>query len=173
MVLGSGNIASCGPDNQCHPGPSNRFPNGIVQGQDGLYYVASSVKGTISIYSLTHDSTLTQIDEIHVLMPLDNLSVDSNGDIFAVGFPDVVKLLKAIEDTGVSAPSTAFRIRRFDTEDEGSRYVVTKILEDIEAKFLHAATTVVHDPKTGSLFFGGVVAPYLVMCEADHAVKEE
>ncbi|KAF7877156.1 hypothetical protein EAF04_000841 [Stromatinia cepivora] len=165
MIVGGGNIAMCGSDNQCHSGPSNRFPNGVVQGQDGLYYVASTIKGKISVYSLETNHTFTHIDEIDLHMPLDNLSVDANGDIVAVGFPDVLKLFKSVDDPTVGAPATAFRISKFETEDGGRKYVVTKILEDIDAKVLSAATSVVHDPKTGRLFFGSIIAPFVVVCE--------
>ncbi|KAJ8058980.1 hypothetical protein OCU04_011963 [Sclerotinia nivalis] len=165
MIIGGGNIAMCGSDNQCHGGPSNRFPNGIVRGQDGLYYVASTIKGKISVYSLESNHTFTQIDEIDLHMPLDNLSVDANGDILAAGLPDVLKVFKSLDDPTVSVPATAFRIRKFDTENGGWRYVVTKILEDIEAKVLSVTTSVVHDLKTGRLFFGSIIAPFVVVCE--------
>ncbi|KAF7959511.1 hypothetical protein EAE96_001127 [Botrytis aclada] len=165
MLIGGGNIAVCGSDNQCHSGPSNRFPNGIVQGQDGLYYVASSIKGKVFVYALEANNTFTQIDEIDLQMPLDNLSVDANGDILAAAFPDVVKLVKSMDDSTINIPATAFRIRKFDTEDGGWRYVVTKVIEDIEASVLSAATSVVHDPKTGRLFFGSITAPFLVVCD--------
>lgn len=155
----------CGADNKCHSGPSNRFPNGIVRGQDGLYYVSSSIKGKVSVYSLDANHKFTQIDEIDIRMPLDNLSVDANGDILAAAFPDVLKLVTSTDDPTTSIPAAAFRIRKFDTEDGGWRYVVTKVLEDIEAKVLSASTTVVHDPKTGRLFFGGITAPFVVVCD--------
>ncbi|CAD6446020.1 64a09973-e2d6-4bbb-8aa8-b92e3e829c5b [Sclerotinia trifoliorum] len=164
-MIGGGNIAMCEPDNKCHSGPSNRFPNGIVQGQDGLYYVASSMKGKISVYSLEANHTFTHIDEIDLRTVIDNLSVDANGDILAAGFLDVRKVHKSLVDPTVGAPSAAFRIRKLDTEDGGWKYVVTKILEDIDAKVLSAATSVVHDPKTGQLFFGCLTAPFIVVCE--------
>ncbi|ESZ95425.1 hypothetical protein SBOR_4166 [Sclerotinia borealis F-4128] len=165
MVIGGGNIAMCGFDNQCYSGPSNRFPNGIVQGQDGLYYVASSIRGKVTVYSLETNHTLTQVDEIDLHMPLDNLSVDANGDILAAGFPDILKLIKSVTEPTVNVPSTAFRIRKFDAADGGWKYVVTKILEDIEAKVLSASTSVAHDPKTGRLFFGAITAPFVVVCD--------
>ncbi|APA08888.1 hypothetical protein SS1G_02703 [Sclerotinia sclerotiorum 1980 UF-70] len=164
-IIGGGNTAMCESDNQCHSGPSNRFPNGIVQGKDGLYYVASSITGKISVYFLEANHTFTRIDEIDLRIHIDNLSVDANGDILAVGFPDVRKVRKSLEDPTVYAPTTAFRIRKLDTEDGGWKYVVTKILEDIDAKVLSAATSVVHDPKTGQLFFACLTAPFVVVCE--------
>ncbi|KAF7926666.1 uncharacterized protein EAE97_010175 [Botrytis byssoidea] len=165
MFFGGGNIAVCGSDNQCHSGPSNRIPNGIVRGQDGLFYVASTLRGKVFVYALEANNTFTQIDEIDLQMPLDNLSVDANGDILAAAFPDVLKLVKAMDDSTINVPATAFRIRKFDTEDGGWRYVVTKVLEDIQTSVLSAATSVVHDPKTGRLFFGSLTTSFVVVCD--------
>lgn len=155
----------CGSDNQCHSGPSNRFPNGIVRGQDGFYYVASTIRGKVSVYALDSNNKFTQIDEIDLKMPLDNLSIDANGDILAAAFPDVVKAVKSSHNSTIGVPATAFRIRKFDIEDGGWRYVVTKVLEDIEASVLSGVTSVVHDPKTGRLFLGSITAPFIIVCD--------
>ncbi|KAK6604178.1 serum paraoxonase arylesterase [Botrytis cinerea] len=165
FLIGGGNIAVCGSDNQCHSGPSNRFPNGIVRGQDGFYYVASTIRGKVSVYALDSNNKFTQIDEIDLKMPLDNLSIDANGDILAAAFPDVVKAVKSSHNSTIGVPATAFRIRKFDIEDGGWRYVVTKVLEDIEASVLSGVTSVVHDPKTGRLFLGSITAPFIIVCD--------
>lgn len=108
-------------------------------------------------------------------MPIDNLSVDSNGDVFAAGFPDSLALLAAIEDPwNVFPPSTVWRVRSVPegTGNAGQKaaFEVTKVLEDREGRFLGTTTTAVHDVKTGMFFLGGVTSPFLTVCEAREVV---
>jgi arylesterase/paraoxonase len=99
-------------------------------------------------------------------MPLDNLSVDANGDIYAAAFPDIVALVKALSDASVpNAPATVFRVRVVRDKDGEPGYEVEKVLEDIEASVLPMTTTAVHDVKTGRLFLGGVSSPFIAVCE--------
>lgn len=107
------------------------------------------------------NQTLTEVDTIHLGMPVDNLSVDlRSGDLYAAAFPDVLKLLKSFKDPyHVDSPTTVWRIRKRSGEKagsgSGSAYEVKKILEDKEAKVVGGATIARHDSKTGRLFIGG------------------
>lgn len=97
------------------------------------------------------DHTLTEVTTIHLGMPIDNLSTDKNGDIYAAAFPKPLQLLDSIKDPyHIDTPSTIWRIRK-----SGSGYEVKKLLEDKEAKIMGGATTASHDVKTGKLFMGG------------------
>ena len=94
---------------------------------------------------------LVDVDFIDVGMPIDNLSVDPNGDIYAAGFPKIFLLLKSFTDPyNIRSPSTLWRIRK-----SVSGYEVKKILEDKEMNTMSGATIVQHDVKTGRLFIGG------------------
>ena len=123
----------------------------MTKGRDGLYYIPSSFKDNIRVMELQSDLMLKEIDVIHVGMPVDNLSVDRNGDIYAAAFPKILTLLDSFKDPHhVDSPSTIWRIRKV-----GSRYEVTKTLEDREAKTMGGATVARHDAKSGMLFIGG------------------
>lgn len=106
-----------------------------------------------------------KIDEINVSMPLDNLSIDSKGDIFVAGFPNFLKLGKALHAPEIDVPSTVFRIRSKLNAEGKRKYEVEKILEDAEGKLLHGATIAVHDTKTGNLWLGGIMSPFITLCE--------
>ena len=94
---------------------------------------------------------LRDIDVIHLGMPVDNLSVDKNGDVWAAAFPKVLQLLKSFSDPShIDSPTSIWRIRKV----QGS-YVKQKVLEDAEARIVGSATVVTHDTKTGKLFIGG------------------
>jgi hypothetical protein len=114
-------------------------------------------------------------------MPIDNLSVDSKGDVFVAGFPNTIGVLKAMKnpDKETDVASSAFRIRKVIVRDEeaekllgleegkGGRmeHVVDKVIEDREGKVLPAASTVVHDVKTGNLWLSGFASKFITVCE--------
>lgn len=97
--------------------------------------------------------------ELHVIklgMPVDNLSIDRNGDIYAAGIPKLLKVLDAFKKPyETRSPSTIWRLRRLGL---GLDYEVGKILEDREARIMRGLTVAVHDVKTGRLFLGGNVS---------------
>lgn len=128
--------------------------------------------GRIGVYSLS-STGLTKVDEIEIGMPLDNLSVDANGDIFAVAFPDMFKLIKAVNSAAeTKVPGTVWRIRRVVSErgkvkaSGTGNYHVWKVLEDGEGSVMATGTTVaVHDAKTGRIFLGSVFGEHLTVCD--------
>ena len=158
IFIGGGTLAYCGP-NGCNTAASGfTYPNGIAKGKDGLYYVASSIKGSIRVMRMQPNHKLVDVDFIDVGMPIDNLSVDVNGDIYAAGFPKIMLLLKSFTDPyNLQSPSTLWRIRK-----SVSGYEVTKLLEDREQTTMSGATIVQHDAKTGRLFIGGAYLIYQV-----------
>jgi hypothetical protein len=161
MITGGGSVAYCSPTGTCHTASSNnrlKYPNGLSKGTDGLIYVPSTADGTVKVFSLQHDNTLKLQHNIRTGIPLDNISPDANGDLYAAAFPIALKTLKGMADPyGETSPSTVIRIRKtvaseFDGE---ARYVVEKVIEDKEGEIISGATTVRHDVKTGRLFIGG------------------
>ena len=85
----------------------------------------------------------------------------------SAGFPDVVCLGKRLRSPHhIDCPSTIFRIRKVK-EMGGYKYELTKVLEDSEAKYLPGATVAVHDVKTDKFFLGGVISPYITVCERE------
>jgi hypothetical protein len=160
-LTGGGSVAFCGSNNQCHIANNHKswFANEIVKGHDGLYYVVQSAGGKIFVYSL-EDNFLLKIDEINVGTGLDNLSVDTKGNIFAAGFPKVLSLVKALnEPLSTEVPSTIFK--------------VTKALEDIDGRVLPGSTVAVHDVKTDTFFMGGVTSPFITVCARQSSMDGE
>jgi len=83
MLYSPGNVGHCAPDGQCKICyPKGNYPNGIVKGHDGLYYVAHSAGFKVDVLSMQADGTLVKIHTIWTKMPIDNLRIDDNGDIF-------------------------------------------------------------------------------------------
>ncbi|KUJ19738.1 calcium-dependent phosphotriesterase [Mollisia scopiformis] len=176
-VLGGGSVGYC-DRNRCNIAWDSgfNFPNGLAKGRDGLIYVPNTLDSFIDVFSLGEDHMLTPVNQIKVDMPLDNLSVDKNGDIFASGFPKVLGFVRSGKNPfGSHPPTTVLRIRRGGKGYEGIRrkghlenqeadYYVEKILED-NGSVLPCASTVVHDAETGKFFLGGPASPYIAICE--------
>ncbi|KAH7317754.1 serum paraoxonase/arylesterase-like protein [Rhexocercosporidium sp. MPI-PUGE-AT-0058] len=183
MLFGGGSVTYCTLGGTCHLAATHdfKFANGITSiaspspSKSRIIYVANSAKGFISTHMTTSNHTLTRGEEIHLGMPVDNLSIDSKGDIYAACFPEVLALVAnldgPVKEPLREIPSTVFRIRRVLGEGEGEnekgmvKWVVEKVLEDIEGKFLPGATTAVHDVRTGSFWLGGVASPFITVCE--------
>lgn len=177
-MIGGGNVAYC-HRNRCKISSSGfkfKFPNGLVRGPEGLIYVPESIDGTISVFTLTADHNLQLINTIQTGMPLDNLSVDSNGDIFAAGIPQSYKWIRTSKAPfDEISPSTVFQIRRINSKGGQAKgrknlftseleYQVEKILED-DGSVLPGSTVAVHDADMGRFFMGGAMSPYITICE--------
>jgi hypothetical protein len=78
-------------------------------------------------------------------MPVDNLSVDSNGDIWAASVLKTFDIVDVINDTfNKGSPTTIFKIHG------------TMGGKCSEANFVSGATVVVFDSAPGRLFAGGI-----------------
>lgn len=136
-----------------------KYPNGLghdAHAGGNRVYVPSSTRGTVTVYERSAaDGSLRKVDEVRTGYAIDNVSVDAEGDLFVALFPRGTDVLRAFDDPwGVRAASAAMRITRDDKDDGG--YRMEKILEDGRGEVLPASTTVVHDAKTGRLFFSSM-----------------
>ncbi|KAE9372007.1 calcium-dependent phosphotriesterase [Stipitochalara longipes BDJ] len=163
IYIGGGNAAYCPASGPCKAATHSkfRFPNGLVRGTDGLVYVPESAGGSIHVMELQDDGTLKEVDLIKIGMPLDNLSVDANGDIWASGLTKALQAIPAAHNPfKAQAPTTVWRVSK---TPEG--YKTFKVLEDRDKKVLTQISTIQHDVKTGRLFIVGPSAPWLIVCE--------
>lgn len=142
-------------------------------GKDGLIYVPSTSGGYIDMFLLGQDHTLTKIGTIKTL-PIDNMSVDRDGTIYAAAFPRVHEWIRSSKAPFDHNPSsTILKIsRRGDqgtdkeaalTSSNGSLVLETAIEDD--GSELPGSTVAVHDAETGRLFVGGVMSPWITICE--------
>jgi len=143
-----------------------KFPNGIIRDHDGLYYVSNTFRGKIYVLELQSDNSLVKIDEIYIGMPIDNLTIDANGDIFLPAFPKVWASIKGIRDPwNTTVPTTVFRVRKLVRGNGKPEWEVEKVLEDIEGKITSFTTVAIHDVTTGNLFLAGIMSPSVTVCE--------
>ncbi|KAI9044669.1 uncharacterized protein KD926_011639 [Aspergillus affinis] len=170
----SGNIAYCRTDTgNCHFVATENFsaPNGITRDpSSGLIYVAQSARGVVTIHRLVDYKQLVQTDEISLSMAIDNLSIDTDGNIFAATIPDLQQFLRAFHDPyDTDSPSTVMMIRKRSNNKEASlmkgEHDVIKLVEDKEARVLPTTTSAVYDPVSGQLFLGALSSPFMVVCK--------
>jgi arylesterase / paraoxonase len=149
----------------CHiastPEQKLNYPNGITKGADGLYYIPSAMTGKMWVMQLHTNKTLTTLSSYQLDRPMDNLSEDSKGDIYAASFPSGKEFIEATHKPFELNPPMSVHKFRY-SEEKG--WDVVKVLED-DGSVLPGTTVGVHDPKTGRIFVGGASAPYIGVCE--------
>lgn len=169
LVFGAGSVTRCRSDTgKCEVVLSKGLgmANGITKGHDGRFYVANTDNGQINVLEIT-PSGVIQVALIKTGIPLDNISVDNEGNLIAAGFPAPLKVPKAIENSReIVAPGVALKIerkfgKRKSWEDE---YVVSKLVEDGNAEKLPTPSVAVHDGSTGRVFISGVASPFITVC---------
>lgn len=110
--------------------------------------------GEIDVFSLDENNILNKVCPPIVLpQPLDNLSVDGNGDIYASSFPSVNLYQQSYKQPRVVYPPTAgWHIKKTGE----CQYDVLKIVED-DGTSLPVATSLLHDSETGRIFLAGEI----------------
>ncbi|KAF5545142.1 serum paraoxonase arylesterase [Fusarium mexicanum] len=160
MILGFSDVTFCDTQSCKTVAPNLQFPNGLVI-KDNILCLPDSITGRLYIYRILPNKDLEKIDEVNLGYGVDNASIDENGDIWIAAFPIGVEIFKAYDDPyNAHPPSAVLRVRKIEGE-----YVVEKVLEDAKGEVLPAATTVVHDAKTGRLFLSSVISPFIAVCE--------
>lgn len=134
--------------------------------------------GEIQVFALNKANKLDHLDSIKLPYPVDNFSVDRNGDLFIAGFPQGYKWgLSARAPFDVLAPTAVFRIKKaikrvpegqerkgIDFHGKLGDWTVEKVIED-DGSVVGGATIAVHDVEAGRYFMGGAVAPFITICE--------
>lgn len=142
-----------------------------------MIYVPDTIGVKIDAFSLSEDHKLHLVHTINSILPLDNLAVDGNGDIYAAAFPKLHNWAKATKDPfNLNPESTVLKISREGKGYQGTSrkahvekwndgdYVVEKVFED-NTGVLPGATVAVHDSATGRFFLGGSMSPFVTICE--------
>ncbi|OCH86369.1 calcium-dependent phosphotriesterase [Obba rivulosa] len=148
---------------------AQRLPgaNGIAKSRtNDTFYVANTPLGQINVFEKQADNTLVLVDTITVGLAIDNLSMDSNGGLWAATFPKALWILARFEDLTQQSPSSAHRVT-LNTDKSayfGEKYKVERVFED-EGSIVAGATSVVHDTRRGLLYMHGVVSPHLAVCK--------
>ncbi|KAF9449175.1 serum paraoxonase/arylesterase [Macrolepiota fuliginosa MF-IS2] len=135
--------------------------NGIVRASNGTLYVAGCVYGGLTVLEEQSDNTLVITDHIKTDRGMDNLSIDSEGHVWAAAFPKIIKLMtETFVDPNVLVPSSALRfsINTGPGAFYGEKYKVEKLFED-DGQFASGSTTVAYDAQRKTIFLHGEFIP--------------
>jgi arylesterase/paraoxonase len=142
-----------------------KSPSGMAIGHDNLLYIPSAISGQIQVFAMEEQQRLRKVDTIQVPYPINDISIDKNGDIYAATVPVLHKSMGTSQTTQQKIPSAVFRIMKLGEmgEGEGWGWNVVKMIED-EGYMLPGITKAVHDTRNGKMFLGGL-APFVGVCE--------
>lgn len=140
--------------------------NGIARAQNGTVYVANSKFGQIQVLEEQNEHDLVSTDSIALDRLTDNLSIDTNGALWAAGIPSGLSFLLAFHNPKKVAPSSAIRITKNTGSNAffGEKLKVDKVFED-DGKQASAITSVAYDARRGILYLSGPVSTHLTVCK--------
>ena len=171
IFFGGGSLTYCRSDTGKCEVVTNQgcaFPNGVVRGRDGLFYVSHSASGEITVHEYS-DDVLVEVDRIHLNVPLDNLSLDKEGNVVAAAIPHSIGFMQAADDpyNRVAAAGVVMvrKRERTNSDTAGSNYDAIKVIEDRDGKLLPTTTVAVHDAETDRLFLAGGFSSFLSVCQ--------
>ncbi|KAJ7680215.1 hypothetical protein DFH06DRAFT_1403430 [Mycena polygramma] len=166
--LGPGSVGYCDINSGCKFAvPRIHGANGIVRSPNNdTFFVASSIMGGITVLERQNDNALLKTHTIPTDRPLDNLSIDEDGVVWAAGIPSALSTVKHIGNpAALVAPSSAHSIARNTGPGSfyGEKFKVTKVFED-DGSLASGTTSVVHDARRNLLFLHGIVSSHLTVC---------
>ncbi|KAF8329845.1 uncharacterized protein EI90DRAFT_2973517 [Cantharellus anzutake] len=159
-------LGYCHIDKGCKIAAANLpSPNGIVRINDDTYWVAGFPSGKITVFTRDADNSLVQVDEIDIGRPLDNLTVDENGDVWVAAFVRLFETIKYVLSRGGLAPSAAYKVSLNQGYDAyfGKKYAVKKVFED-DGTLANWITTAAADSRRRQLYLHGLFSKHLVRC---------
>lgn len=178
-ILGGGNIARCTLESCSIIADAGlNFPNGIVADRQGVIFIVNSARASIDLYLSMKSQTpkLERVATLDVGFLCDNLSIDSNDDVWVSCTPKAAGLLKAAANPyHFSATTTVLRISKIGKTMYSGRasvddqYEIRKIIEDKGTErwggdVLPGPGIVVHDVRTGNMWMGSSTAPFITVC---------
>jgi len=137
--------------------------NGIASNGNGTIYVASS-SGYVQVFEEQKDHSLVEGDTIYTGIMLDNLSLDSDGHLYAGGFPRPRSFIKSVSGADVLAPSIAIKFSKDIENFIGHKYRIETIFQN-DGSLMTSATSVAFDAQRRLLYLHGIVAPHMLVCQ--------
>ncbi|KAG7098598.1 hypothetical protein E1B28_000523 [Marasmius oreades] len=160
-------IGYCHVDDGCKLVAKNmKHLNGIVQAPNGTIYVGSCLGKAVRVYDRQEDNSIVLTDVISYETAIDNLSIDTDGVLWAAGFPNALAMVNYIKHRSTTAPSVSWKlsINTGPSSFYGEKFKIERAFED-SGNLAPGSTTVVHDAQRGLVFMHGMVSPWLTVCK--------
>jgi len=143
--------------------------SGITMDKEGKVYVSSTISGNVQVLERQSDDKLVVTDVIKLDRPVESLTIDKEGAIWAAGLPNARHLFSThMDKPSTLSPSSAIRLslNKGQSQFYGEKYVIDKVFED-DGQVASGTTTVVYDTKRKKLYLHGISAPHLTVCDVD------
>ncbi|KAH8806877.1 hypothetical protein DL96DRAFT_600874 [Flagelloscypha sp. PMI_526] len=137
------------------------YPNGIARSGSQIFVAGSSTVGAAYVYDIVEEEEGTLQLNTTIIMdrPQDNVSADSEGNLWFAGFPRAHTLFEMFKNPAIFQPSSGIKV-----SPSGTGFTWEKVFED-PGRVSSGATSVIHHPKHNLLFISGVAMPMLTVCE--------
>ncbi|KAE9403564.1 serum paraoxonase/arylesterase [Gymnopus androsaceus JB14] len=167
ILFSTSSVGYCHLDRGCKVAASGLMHgNGIVKApSNDTIYVGSAVGAKIIVFERQANDSLLMTETTPTGHPIDNLSVDSDGTIWAAAFPKSLAVIEHMKNSSYLSPVSALKIYANSGSNliYGEKHKVEKVFED-DGRIVSGSTSVVHDSERNLLFMHGVTASYLTMC---------
>ncbi|KAJ8084864.1 hypothetical protein PM082_003641 [Marasmius tenuissimus] len=123
-------VGYCHVDEGCKIVSKNMFSNnGIAHAPNGTIYVASTLGKALRVFERQEDNSIILTDVIPCEAPLDNLAVDSDGIVWAAGFPNGHAMSIHMRNPSLRSPTGAwkFGINTGPSSFYGEKFKVEKV----------------------------------------------
>ncbi|KAI0268669.1 serum paraoxonase/arylesterase [Gloeopeniophorella convolvens] len=160
-------VGYCHVDNGCKIAAARLLgSNGIARAQNGTVYLANIKLGQVRILEEQSDHSLVLTDTVTLDRPVDNVTLDENGALWAAGMVIALRWLAAMADLTKVAPSSAIRITRNTGEGAyfGENLKAERVFED-DGNLASGATTALHDARRNILYMHGLYSRALAVCK--------
>ncbi|KAH8107861.1 hypothetical protein BXZ70DRAFT_17235 [Cristinia sonorae] len=159
----------------CHTHDGCKIAADNLQGANGIaksptndtIYVGSAHGAGIYVMDPQTDHTLILSDRISAGgIPMDNLSFDKNGALWAPLFPRGFEAVSRYKDFSIKAASSAWQFTTNIGPNSfyGEKYKAERVFED-DGGVIMGATTAVYLPDSRELFIHGISSPHLTICK--------
>ncbi|KAJ7209477.1 hypothetical protein GGX14DRAFT_520719 [Mycena pura] len=163
----SGSVGYCDIASGCKIAAQNiHGANGIVKSPNNdTFFIANSIFGGITVMERQSDNALLKTHVIPTDRGLDNLSIDTDGVVWAAGIPFMFTMIRHIADPSLLSPASAHSVAQNTGPSSfyGDKFKVTKVFED-DGRVASGTTTVVHDAQRNRLFLHGIASSHLTVC---------
>ncbi|KAL1743409.1 hypothetical protein HDZ31DRAFT_40997 [Schizophyllum fasciatum] len=127
--------------------------NGIVRVSDDRFMLGSATRPEVRVLALSPDDTLSVLSLGLTDLPLDNLTIDEDGVVWAAGFPKGAELIQKHIPDPVNNPSASTAVRI--SCSNGNCTIDKPFESDGSGNIASGTTTVVHDAERKRLFLSG------------------
>lgn len=137
-----------------------RYANGVIASRDGKHiYLAAATDRTVYVFDRdTKTNTLSLAEEVFVDTAVDNINIDSAGDLWIGAHPKMLTFVSHVADANILSPSQVLRLR----SDSAGSYAIEEVMLSDGTDISASTSAARHGNR---LLVGSVFASGFLDCE--------